>query len=164
MIQVEVFAPTSLFDDEKFRSELKQLMNGDAKRSLNRLFKKTTEGWKSQPNFGSNFSEKATSFELIVSTKDKIYNLVDAGAEPHTIVPRRPRGKLRFQTGYSAATSPRTISSKPFVRSGEFIFARTVQHPGFEAREFAKTIAEEYAPKFKVKVNNVIEAAKAGKS
>ena len=62
-----------------------------------------------------------------------------------------PKGDypLRFQSGYSAKTSPGLISSKNDGPSGEVVYARGVIHPGTEARNFDATIQKEQEAPFK---------------
>jgi len=158
MIKVEVFAPKSLFKDKEFRSQVKHVLTGEAQYTLTRLFWRTTRRWKNRPKFNRKYRRTSLSMEMTVSTQDKIYNLVNSGASPHTITASKaPR--LHFQIGYRAATSPRVIASTHFVRFGKFVHPYTVKHPGFVAREFTKAIAEEYGPKFKAKIDLIIEDA-----
>jgi hypothetical protein len=83
----------------------------------------------------------------LVATSDYRVALVDAGAKPHKIT-----GNLVFQENYAAKTHPQTIPSRPGGSSGDFVYATSVQHPGFEAREVDETIASHIAKKFKALV------------
>jgi len=66
---------------------------------------------------------------------------------------------LRFQVGYRSATRPRVLSSRAYSRFGNYVSSRGVNHPGFEAREFTKTIAEEYEDTFVHDMQDAIHVA-----
>ena len=130
---------------------------------LQRMFKSTVSGWSDPPNFLQKFRDapgyvSTTVWPSRSNKAGKTYALVNEGSGPHTIRPRRAR-MLRFQPGYRAGTMPRVLSSRSFSRFGNFISAQQVNHPGFEAREFDDTIAEEYAPTFAADMQDAIRVA-----
>jgi len=101
----------------------------------------TTQTWsaKSKPSFTIE-SEKG---KRRVFTTGQIFLYVNDGTKPHII--RGKNGKaLRFQTGYSAKTTPGQIASGAGERSGEFVRAKQVRHPGTRARGFDEVIKRKW--------------------
>lgn len=150
-IQIKVTVPKEVFKIEEWRRRVLHIQNVKTGPELQKLFRKTVEGWEKKPRFYKRKHETANQIGVIVHpAEDKageIYALVNSGAKPHTIRPRRG-GFLRFQTGYRAASRPRFIGGGRKARFGRFISTPIVRHPGFEAREFDSAIAEVYAPTF----------------
>jgi hypothetical protein len=99
-------------------------------------FEGAVRTWRHKPSFRITRDEDSTS----VGTDDKIFGYVDGGTRPHLIRPKKKR--LRFQTGFSAKSSPGSLSSGRGGRSGPFVFARVVRHPGTKARNFSKLVNE----------------------
>ncbi|HLE04997.1 MAG TPA: hypothetical protein VI729_10365 [Anaerolineales bacterium] len=104
-------------------------------------FQKTVKTWEHKPSFRKEGPRlTGTGLEVSVSTNQEIYTYVTRGTRPHLIRTRRAR-RLRFQTGFKAKTRPRVISSRAGGASGPVAFARAVQHPGTQARDFDIEIA-----------------------
>jgi hypothetical protein len=157
-VSIKVNVPDRLLNDARVRSEIERVLRSQTAPDLRRQFAKTTEGWDNRPNFSQKFASRNDYLSATVYTTQQQYAIVNAGSPAHTITPRRG-GMLRFQPGYRASTKPRVISSRAKQRSGSVIAARSVQHPGFEAREFDQTIAENYAGQFEEDVQNAISRA-----
>lgn len=164
-IRVTVTVPESIFRSQVLVDRIKSTMRQKTAPDLRNLFKKTTEGWEKKPGwfqkFNFSYGYMATSV-YAVGAAAGTYALVNAGAKPHTIRPSRSPF-LRFQPGYRAATSPRILSSRAKTRYGNFISSQLVHHPGFEAREFDKTIAELYAPTFAEDMRKAVTFASKAK-
>lgn len=169
-IQIKVTVPKQILSVEAVMREIRNTMSTKTARELRDLFEKTTEGWSNTMNPSSGFDEVRWNTQshfgtrtnsVKVFTYSKKYALVNDGAKPHTIVPRRAR-MLRFRTGYRAATKPRVISSQSPMRFGNTISTGAVNHPGFEGREFDETIAKEYGPTFEKDIQEAINRG-AGK-
>lgn len=62
------------------------------------------------------------------------------GTKPHVIQPKQPGGRLAFQTNYTPHTRPVARSGGPGTATGETVFAKSVNHPGFPPRQFSKVI------------------------
>jgi hypothetical protein len=159
-VSIEIKIPELLISSDVVRLKIENALVRKTGPELMRQFKKTVVGWDTQINFYQRKANRQDYVSVTVFTRFKQYAIVNAGSPPHTITSRRG-GMLRFQTGYRAATSPRVISSRAKQRSGSFVAARSVQHPGFEARDFDVTIAEEIAPQF---IDDVQEAIRIGSS
>lgn len=84
-----------------------------------------------------------------------IWRYVDEGTRPHLIVPRGG-GRLAFRTGYSARTRPGRAHVGSGTASGEYVYARAVNHPGTEAREFTQTIMDKFRSEFKDAIDEAI--------
>lgn len=142
------------FSSEEFIKRIEDAMRTKTGPELKSLFQETVEGWEEKPTFAEYHTRTPSSISTRVSTiyglfgGADIYALVSKGSPPHTIQPRRG-GLLRFQSGYVAATHPGIIGSQRKHRFGDYVQAMSVNHPGFEGREFNKMIAELYAPDFR---------------
>jgi hypothetical protein len=111
-------------------------------------YQKTTATWTHKIVFESGIRFPQGSPGVYVETTDKIYGYVTYGTKPHVITAKRPGGVLAFKSGYNAKTTPRVIGSQAGGAFGETVFARSVQHPGTEAREFHETIHAKWVDLF----------------
>lgn len=136
---------------QRFVDAILEKMRTNTIPDLKDLFGQTVEGWKNKPGFSSKQWSNPTQIgsEVFVDggSAGDIYSLVSKGAPRHMIMPKSG-GFLRFQPGYKASTSPGFLKSGPSSRSGSFVKARKVDHPGFEARDFPSTIKKEYGNTF----------------
>lgn len=111
--------------------------------STRKKFELAVRQWKNKPRFirrRKSADKGVISSEVVGQGSPKvlaIFGYVDEGTEAHLIFPKKPGGKLRFQTGYSARTSPvANPNSGTGEASGKTVFSKGVMHPGTEAREF----------------------------
>ena len=165
-VRMSVRVPKEILSVESVRRELAQTLQRKTAPDLKKMFRDTTYGWTNKPSWRQQFTNHANELSERVyadGPNANQYALVNLGAPPHDIPPRNPGGWLRFRTGYRASTQPRVLSSRRNYRSGPTVFRRGVGgrfdgkfHPGFEARQFAETIAEEYLPTFYDDVNDAI--------
>lgn len=157
-ISITVTVPKQIIDSEKVRRAIIDAQDNTTKQKLWNLFRQTTEGWRTRPAFQARREDTSSQLGILVypaGAGADTYALVNEGSPPHEIRPRRAR-MLKFQTGYRAATAPRVLSSRAYVRSGAFVAAAVVHHPGFEAREFTQTIADEHEPEFRQDMQEAI--------
>jgi len=150
-IQVTVTAPKTLLNEQVIRDQIEKAMRSKTAPDLKRQFEKTVQGWKHPPDWSQKFTNQVNYVSVTVwasGANKEQYGLVNYGSPPHTIAPKRRGSILRFRPGYRAATKPRVISSRAPQRSGEFVGAYSVKHPGFEARRFDEAVAEEIGPRF----------------
>ena len=129
---------------------------------LRREFDKTTSTWNDKPVFKTEQYSGTAVMWLKVFTYSEKYRLVNAGAKPHDLRPRKAKF-LRFQTGFKAKTRSHFIGSNAGGKSGNYISTPAVHHPGFEAREFDQTIADEYADTFREDIQDAISQGIAHK-
>lgn len=165
-IRITVTVPSIILQSSLVRNEILQKMQRKTAPDLRRLFGQTVQGWVDKPDFSQKFHNgtEAVSTEVWPAGNSKgaqIYRLVNEGAPPHIITPKgsNRRGVLRFQTGYRRSTTPRVLGSRANSRYGDTVSALVVRHPGFEARAFDETIAEEYAPTFAEDMQDAIKIA-----
>ena len=166
-IQMKVTVPKEILSVEAVRRSIADKLQHKTAMDLKTLFRGTTYGWSNKPTWRQKFTDHAAELsEQVYASGPNAdqYALVNEGASPHDIP---PHGRfLRFQTGYRASTRPRVLSSRRNYRSGPFVLAKGVGgrfggkfHPGFEARKFDETIAEEYFDTFYHDVQNAISEA-----
>ena len=125
-----------VFDVAKIRRQIGKTLDGVAKRATAE-YKKTTETWDGHPDF---VTTKDGDFARIVGTESEIYGYVDHGTRPHPIR-ARAAPNLAFQVGFTPKTSPNVVGSAAGGSYGNFVYAKEVQHPGTEPRNFSKNIA-----------------------
>lgn len=121
-------------------------------------FEKVVQNWEHKPNWGVRKYIKPNSISINIfptGENAKIWVFVDEGTKPHIIVPKRAK-RLRFQTGYISKTlarPARTVSGGGKY-TGDVVYAKRVEHPGNEARNFTGEIAEDIKPSFKSAIEN----------
>ena len=101
------------------------------------------KNWTNKPTFAADFKQ-AGLIMLIEATGQHadIWSFVNLGTRPHAI----EGNPLTFKTGYKPKTlaNPARISPSGGTASGGKVFAKKVQHPGSEPREFHIKIADEF--------------------
>lgn len=149
-IEISVTVPKEIVNTERVRQAIVDAQNRITKPRLVQLFGMTVNGWHDRPDFRSKRIDTTSQLGIRVypdGPNAPQYALVNQGARPHIIRPRRAR-LLRFQRGYKAGTKPHVLRSGAFARSGDIVTAHEVHHPGFEAREFTQAIADEHKSDF----------------
>ena len=146
-IRIKVTVPKEKFADKHWVNTIADVMKTKTAPDLRREFLKTVFGWSAEkkPHFTRQLKRTSHSISMSVFDREEgdIYSLVNAGSPAHTITPKSPRGFLRFKPGYRSATTAGSIQSRRAYRSGKFVGAKIVHHPGFEARKFDELIAED---------------------
>jgi hypothetical protein len=149
-IQVKVTVPEIIFQSDIIRLRIENAIRSKTIPDMKVQFGKTVQGWKHPPDFSQKLVSANDHISGIVwasgGNKNQ-YKLVNYGAPPHTILPRRKK-MLRFIRGYRAATRPKMLSSRSPQRIGGYAVYEGVSHPGFEARQFDLAVAEEIAQRF----------------
>lgn len=149
-VRLNVKVPQQVFDSQAAVQRIVRAMQEKTAPALKELFGQSVEGWQNPPEWSQKQTVAQTyiSMQVYASGENaKQYAIVNEGSPPHVIRPRRSKF-LRFQTGYKAGTSPGSLHSTAFVRSGSFVSAGEVNHPGFEARAFDQTVADEHYDQF----------------
>lgn len=160
-IKMRVRVPKELLSSAKVVDEIARAQRQQTAPELKKLFKQTVDGWKTPPDFSQTQAIGPNRISISVFTSGPNagkYALVNEGSPPHIIRPRRG-GMLRFQTGYRAGTRPRMLSSRAYQRFGNYISTGIVHHPGFDARKFDETVAEEHGPQFEKDMQDAIKRA-----
>jgi hypothetical protein len=157
-IEINVTVPKEIINVEKVRQAIIDAQERKTKPALVRLFGRTVDGWDHRPQFVSRRIDTSSQLGIRVypsGPNADQYKLVNEGARAHIIRPRRAR-MLRFQPGYRAGTKPKSLSSQHYQRSGQIVSTGLVHHPGFEAREFTQTIADEHSEQFSADMQQAI--------
>lgn len=150
-----IVPPKNMFALEAFTKALKKVANKTITDVSNDL-KATVETWSKKPRFTRRIENRGGDLTLIVFTKNKIYMLVDGGAKPHIIKPRR-RKFLKFSPYYRAKTYPQKLQSYAGGKlSGISVYRKRVKHPGFKARKFIRTVQNKHLPKFQRAVYDIV--------
>lgn len=160
-IRISVKVPKEIINVERVRQAIIDVQNTRTRQKLVQLFGRTVQGWHDRPDFHSRRVDTTSQLGIRVfadGPNAKQYALINGGARPHIIQPRRAR-VLRFRPGYRAGTRPRVLSSTAYQRSGDFVSANVVHHPGFTAREFTDVIAETHEPEFEKDMQEAISSA-----
>ena len=162
---ITVTIPKEILSDKIVQDSIAQVMVKKTAPEVYGMFKGTVEGWSNKPAFRRKLKRGGSYMSMTVwatGTNVNQYELVNQGADPHPI-PKTGTTFMRFPhgSGYKASTAPRILKSGPRSNSGEMIVKFKVDHPGFKAREFDKTIAKEYEPTFRKDIQDAIGVAAA---
>ena len=135
------------------RKALEDALDSQVKPALIKSHNLVVAGWKNKPEFRTRKYIKAESIGMTVfpsGPNAEIYTYVDQGTRPHLIVAKNAPF-LSFKTGYQSKTlaKPARIVSGGGTATGPRVYAKVVHHPGSDAREFSKTIAEDIKPDFR---------------
>lgn len=155
--------PKNVVDTQAVISALESKQRNKTAPEVKNLFLQTVNGWGNPPDFLSNQTTTENSIGIKTYSSGRNsdqYALVNAGSPRHPIDPLHAPW-LRFQRGYTPSTSPRSLTSRPYQRSGPFTKAGHVEHPGFTAREFDQTIAEQYQDTFRQDMQDALNSAVA---
>lgn len=159
-ISIKVTVPKEILNSADIRRSLGDMQRRKTGPEIKALFRQTTEGWRHKPTWNQHFVQNSQKVSVTVQTgtseSAETYALVNAGARPHAIYPRVAGGWLRFRQGYTAGTAPRSLVSRAYKRWGRYVARQSVNHPGFEAREFDKAIVEQYTDTFEEDMQRAI--------
>lgn len=160
-ISLKAIIPKDLsqFDGAAYVGRLARAQLSETIPALELVFRQTVDGWEHKPIFKGEQKITRDSISMSVfatGTHAEQYALVNNGSPAHTISAKRG-GLLKFQSGYRSASRPKMLSSRAKQRFGVFISAPTVNHPGFEAREFDTTIADLFEPIFQADMMSAME-------
>lgn len=143
------------------RKELERTMDKEVKPTLIKSHNLVVADWKNKPEFQARkfiSAERIAVTVFPVGPNAQIYEYVDQGTEPHIIAAKNVPF-LSFHTGYVSKTlarPARTVSGGG-ATTGPRVYAKLVHHPGSEAREFSKVIAEDIQPDFEKSINNAFK-------
>lgn len=72
--------------------------------------------------------------------------LDQTGTRPHVIEPKKQGGRLAFRTNYQARTRPTGRFGGPGQATGDAVYAKRVNHPGFPPRKLSPGINKRLRP------------------
>ena len=164
-ITVNVTVPKEILSRAIVQDAIAQVMVKKTAPEVYSLFKGTIEGWNNKPAFTRKLRRSKSYMSMSVwatGTNANQYELVNQGAARHDI-PKTGTTYMRFPDGrgYKSATRPRILKSGPRSNSGAMVIKYKVDHPGFKAREFDKTIRDQYEPIFRKDIQDAIGVAAA---
>lgn len=142
--------PSRLFTPEGFRKVLRESFK-EAGQSVTDQLAKTTSTWKEPPTFDVRVSGNT----LEITTAHKIFNILNEGAPPHDIKPKRKK-RLAFQWAgrgsYQPKSKPGSLRSYvgmagTKVRAGPLVRPFMVRHPGIKARRWDIPLADRFDEK-----------------
>lgn len=107
-----------------------------------RDYRRVTNTWHHKPDFEQVIDVDGDEVQLLIGTDDEIFGYVDQGTRPHIIMPKKPGGRLAFQSGYRAKTVPGTLKSFSGGKFGPKVVRPWVMHPGTKARRFTQMIRD----------------------
>lgn len=123
----------------------------------------TTRTWEKPVAFDFEISLTRSEAKVRVNPKDggrgaEIWSMLDKGTEAHTIRAKNAEF-LAFSSDYKAKTRPGEFASFAGGSSGETVFAKEVQHPGTEPRDWSVDLAAKYKPRFYELSNEALRRA-----
>ena len=133
-----------------------------------KFYLEVVDDWANKPQFTERVTLQANVLKLYVTPVDNeegqafiwVNNGTGKGGVvgvPYPIKPRKPGGKLRFQTGYSARTGTGGQYGVGSGRaSGDIVYSDGVMHPGIEPRRFDVRFADENRKEFARRMNVAI--------
>jgi hypothetical protein len=142
--------------EDAFRLEFLTMMH-EMERGIKKDFQKTTKTWNTKVEFTSIISLKGGP-SVLVGTDNEIYNMVDKGTKAHVIAPKTKK-YLAYQVQFVSKSLPGVISSRPGGKSGKYTYRGVVNHPGFAARDFEKTITKMWKDKYKRRAEEAMRIA-----
>jgi hypothetical protein len=138
-----IIAPKSIIDERKVKMAITNTLRGAAK-SIKVDFIATTMTWSKRPSF---VTVQPSESVVAVGTDNPIWGMINAGTKPHIIRVKNAKW-LRFQwdgKGSSRAkTIPRQFRSNKGKSGKRWNFRKSVNHPGFPAREYDSAAIEKY--------------------
>jgi hypothetical protein len=148
-------------NEDAFRNAFMDALN-EMETKVRADFRDTVSTWEHDVQFISEVSVGPDGLYLYVYTTDDIYAMVNNGTPEHVIVPHNPTGKLHFQSTFTPKTTPGVIGSVPGGKSGEWVHAMGVIHPGTAPRNFTGTIKENWEPRYKAIMVNAMKIGREG--
>jgi len=113
----------------------------------------TAATWEDQPTF--DVKSNADGSQKI-TTEHRVWNWVDQGTAPHTIVPKRAEF-LRFNVPYSPATRPGSLKARNAKTGKKTVRTRVVFHPGIEPRQFSVKILRVWDPRIPRRISKKLD-------
>lgn len=140
----------------KVKAQLAAHLDGEVKPYFISKFDAVVADWEHRVDFkGRKFIrvDKIWVNVFPAGENKQIWIWVTLGTRPHVIEPRNAP-VLAFQLGYQPHTRPIGKYGGPGQATGEWAFARRVNHPGGAARLFEKTIKDENKPWYSRSMEN----------
>lgn len=158
VLRIEPILPKrNLFDVERYKDAIEQAGKMTAM-AIKVDFEVTTQTWQHKVDF--KIEHSAGRLEWKIYTKNAIYGYVSEGTRPHTITARAGKRLHFFRTGFRPKSRVGWIgSNKGRAANKDETFARSVQHPGTEARKFPEAIKKKWDAEWGRQLMRAIRAA-----
>lgn len=158
-ISIRVSLPKVEFAKQRWLQAIASKQRAKSLPGLRKLFRQSVTGWSEKPNFG--YEQDIGTDEIGIRVfptgpHAEIWNLLNEGSPPHVIKPKNKKGLLSFQPGYRAATRPGQLLSGRKYRSGKKVVAKSVNHPGFQARRFTELIAHKFSEDYALDMQEAV--------
>lgn len=118
----------------------------------------TTQTWRRRPEFRI----RRRVMGRMIYTQDSIYGYVSLGTKPHIIKAKYAPALRFYRTGFKPKTRRRVIASYAGqVANADLTLVyppKVVHHPGTEARDFHKEIADKWQKQFPKLLQQAINA------
>lgn len=147
-----VIPKSLLLDPQKLARAIDNTLTGNAK-AVKVDFQVTTQTWVTKPDF---VIEDGPG-KRTISTDNEIYGYVNDGTRPHIITAKNKK-VLVFGVGGRPKTRVRAIGSTKGSEGNTTVFAKSVQHPGTEARAFDEVIADKWTEQLPVTLQRAIDS------
>lgn len=134
--------PRRLYDEKAIDRAIRNVLKASAE-DAETDFQRTVATFNKKPKFAV---KEESDYSWLVSTDDQIYYWLTYGTKPHAIVARNAN-TLAFQANYQRKSIPNVIASRHGGASGPMVYKREVWHPGTEATNHDKRIAERWGRK-----------------
>ena len=124
---------------------------------VDKVFKSTVKDFTTKPDFEKKVEIKPGKIEGSVLTSDENYKRLNDGTKPHVILPKKPGGVLVFKINFKSKTTLTRLPSRRGFNNAPVVFARKVNHPGFEPRNYEERVKKEVKPKFSKIINKHLD-------
>lgn len=127
-------------------------------------FRETVATWTTKPDFQADLTgtnQYIVQFRITIEGDASAvanWDRLDVGVPAHTIKPKNAP-VLVFQGVYKSKTLPGTFSSRAGGKSGDYVYARAVRHPGIEARGWRDLAVIKYDQAFEKALQSGMDAA-----
>lgn len=140
----------------KVKRQLESHIDSQVKPELIKRFERVVVNWQHKPEFKARKFVTVDEIQVNVFPAGEhkmIWIYVSGGTKPHEITPKNAYNRLFFEWGGPGSYKPKTRPVGRFggpgvVMGGSLAVAKSVQHPGTEAREFEKAIRDDYRREF----------------
>jgi len=142
-IVIQVSGKNPLNSEYKIRSNVRRALNESTER-VRQSFLENERGYTGGINIQLDRSHP--DYQDVYSSDYRFY-FTNVGTRPHTIAASAGKS-LAFGSTYIPGTQVYTIGAKPAQASGNTVFAKAVKHPGVDAREVNRAIADKHRAVF----------------
>lgn len=153
------------------RKKLEKAIDKKVKPSLIKSHELIVVDWEHKPKFAARKYIEPNRIAVSVYPTGQYANIwfyVNFGTKPHKIAARNapmlvfPWGGPGSYVSKTLAKPARTVRGGGYVKNPTLQFRKQVNHPGTQAREFTKELAEDFKPEFKKTIENTFrEIARA---